>query len=92
MAVNLRAIRTILLREWDPIGVRDVPEAQDEYDSYAMPLYSFLRQRPSEDAVVGHLYRLETENMGLTRINRHHLKPVAKHLLQLDLSNDEPMQ
>lgn len=28
------AIAEILLREWDPIGVVDTPEAQDEYDSY----------------------------------------------------------
>ena len=27
------AIREILLRDWDPVGVADVPEAQDEYDS-----------------------------------------------------------
>ena len=26
------AVREILLREWDPIGVPDVPEAQNEYD------------------------------------------------------------
>ncbi len=28
------AIRKILMEEWDPIGVSDIPEAQDEYDSY----------------------------------------------------------
>ncbi len=28
------SIRQVLLREWDPIGVRDVAEAQDEYDGY----------------------------------------------------------
>ena len=27
------AIHTILLTEWDPIGVSHAPEAQDEYDS-----------------------------------------------------------
>jgi hypothetical protein len=29
------AVREILLRERDPIGVSDAPEAQNEYDSYA---------------------------------------------------------
>ena len=92
MGASLREIRTILLREWDPIGVRDIPEAHDEYDSYAMPLYTFLRQRPSQRAVVDHLYRLETEHMGLTRFGRRHLKPVADRLLSLHVSADEPLQ
>jgi hypothetical protein len=33
------SIREILLRDWDPIGVNDVPEAQDEYDSYVGGVY-----------------------------------------------------
>ncbi|MFL6590394.1 MAG: hypothetical protein ACJ8M4_09500 [Chthoniobacterales bacterium] len=92
MGASLREIRTILLREWDPIGVRDIPGAHDEYDSYAMPLYLFLRSKPSADAVVDHLYRLETRQMGLTRFGRGHLKPIADRLLKLDLSTDEPLQ
>ena len=40
------AIRSVLLRKWDPIGVRETAEARDDYDSYSMRLYSFLRQRP----------------------------------------------
>ena len=27
-------IRGVLMAEWDPIGVSDIPEAADEYDSY----------------------------------------------------------
>jgi hypothetical protein len=33
------SIRLVLLRDWDPIGVQDVPEAQDEYDSYVGGVY-----------------------------------------------------
>ena len=29
-----RSIAEVLLRNWDPIGVRNVPQAQDEYDAY----------------------------------------------------------
>ena len=39
------AIREILLRDWDPIGVADVPEAQDEYDSYISQIYGLLIRR-----------------------------------------------
>jgi hypothetical protein len=38
----LTAIKAALLKEWDPIGVKDVPEAQDEYDAYAPHIYTLL--------------------------------------------------
>jgi hypothetical protein len=41
MAANLRRIRSVLMDDWDPIGVQGVPEAADEYDSYVMPIYCF---------------------------------------------------
>ncbi|WP_272939013.1 hypothetical protein [Sinorhizobium meliloti] len=28
-------VRDVLLRDWDPIGISDIPEAKDEYDAYA---------------------------------------------------------
>jgi hypothetical protein len=31
----LQAVREVLFREWDPIGVNDNPLAGDEYDHYA---------------------------------------------------------
>jgi hypothetical protein len=41
---NRARIRELFMREWDPIGVEDIPEAYDEYDNYvgeayAMPMY-----------------------------------------------------
>jgi len=36
------AIRAILLKEWDPIGVSHIPEAQDEYDRYVGGVYRLL--------------------------------------------------
>lgn len=35
-------LRRILMEEWDPIGVRGVPEAADEYDSYLPQIGSRL--------------------------------------------------
>jgi hypothetical protein len=35
-------IRQILLRDWDPIGVADVAEAQDEYDGYISKIHGML--------------------------------------------------
>jgi hypothetical protein len=50
MAASIRSVRRVLLEDWDPIGIRDVPQASDEYDSYVMPIYGILRQRRSEKA------------------------------------------
>jgi hypothetical protein len=55
------------MREWDPIGVRDVPTAQDEYDNYIGEAYVMLVDR---DAMVEdmerHLRSVE-DYMGLTQ-------------------------
>lgn len=58
-------IKRILLREWDPIGVRDYPGAEDEYDSYAFRIFTGLKSRAIEDDVARYLDWAQTENMGL---------------------------
>ena len=45
-----QAIRRALLIEWDPIGVGQMPEAQDEYDSYVPQIYKMLiTERPKHE-------------------------------------------
>ena len=56
----------MLLHEWDPIGIQDVPEAQDEYDSYVGGVYRLLASGASEEQLVEHLRLIETSNMGLS--------------------------
>jgi hypothetical protein len=51
--------------EWDPIGVRGIPEAADEYDGYLGPLASRLREGASVDAVAEYLTEVEEDRMGL---------------------------
>jgi len=36
------AIRHVLMDVWDPIGVKDEPNAQDEYDGYLGGVYELL--------------------------------------------------
>jgi hypothetical protein len=59
-------IRAVLLRDWDPIGINDVPEAQDEYDSYVGGVYRLLASGASEDQLIEHLRRIETTSIGLS--------------------------
>jgi|SRR5688572_3462556 len=91
MAVSLRAIRAVLFEDWDPCSVRDVREAHDEYDSYALQLYGMLRSRASADQLAEYLCRVQTDMMGMEG-RRDALLPVAQRLLAIDVSHDEPCQ
>ncbi len=76
----LTAIKAALLKEWDPIGVKHFPEAQEEYDSYAPHVYTLITTRPHE--LSDYLWRLETEHMGLTG-NRQATERFAQRLLRI---------
>jgi hypothetical protein len=47
-----RELRCILMTAWDPIGVGDVPEAWDEYDSYVLGVGGRLLETEYPDAAV----------------------------------------
>src|SRR5688572_21789219 len=85
------SIRQVLLNEWDPIGINDVPEAQDEYDGYVGGVYRLLAAGAMEEEIVQHLSRIEVETMGLgpVRPNSHYLRNVAQTLLQLNIALNE---
>jgi hypothetical protein len=76
------AIREVLLREWDPIGVNDIPEAQDEYDSYVGQVYALLIRRTPASKILDLLWGIETEHMGLSG-NRQHTAQIAERLAAL---------
>jgi hypothetical protein len=76
------AIRAILLKDWDPIGVADSVEAEDEYDSYVPQIYSMLIRREPSSKLFEFLWWAETENMGLCG-NRAHTTQVAERLVRL---------
>lgn len=75
-------IYQILLNDWDPIGVRDIPEAQDEYFAYIPSIYQLLQSKKSESELFEYLWQIETEHMGLSG-NRQHTQAVAHKLLML---------
>ena len=80
-------ISQVLLREWDPIGVSDEPEAQDEYDSYVYGVLNLLLRGASAEEIAEHLFLIETERMGMSVTNKPRLIPVAE---KLRLINVEP--
>jgi hypothetical protein len=59
------AMRHVLMEVWDPIGVKDEPNAQDEYDGYLGGVYELLVSGASDEDIENHLWRIVTERMEL---------------------------
>lgn len=76
------SIREVLLREWDPIGIGDIPEAQSEYDGYIHEIHLMLIQRGTRQGLIDHLWWIETEHMGLYG-NRSRTEAIADRLMGL---------
>lgn len=68
-------IRRVLMSKWDPIGVNDIPEAADEYDSYIGDVFDLLRRNATDDEISEYLIWVETERMGLTDLKGNPLLP-----------------
>ncbi|MBA1362076.1 hypothetical protein [Burkholderia gladioli] len=81
------SVRRVLLEEWDPIGIKGIPEAQDEYDSYVLKICGMLRADCSAEGLCKHLRWIETEQMGLDG-DELHTSEIAKKLVGLDVSGD----
>jgi hypothetical protein len=75
-------IRKALLEEWDPIGVKDIPEAKNEYDGYVPKIYKMLIQRKTTEEIFDYLWWVENEYMGLTG-NRQATMAFAERLMSL---------
>ena len=52
---------------WDPIGVSEIPEARDEYTSYAGVVFSMLKRGASENEVSKYLTNIRAVHMGMGR-------------------------
>ena len=59
-------VRVALWRDWDPIGVNNISDADDEYDSYVGSICSLLLSGADAHQIRQHLSRIETEYMGLS--------------------------
>ncbi len=83
-------IREAVLNEWDPIGVKDIAEARDEYDSYIPMLCKLIMTKSSKEDIFKYLWNLETQHMGLDG-DRQATDKFADKLLQLssDIIKDD---
>ena len=69
------------MEHWDPIGVKDVPEAASEYDGYRAGVMQLLRSGAPGDAIAEHLSRVGEERMGF-RTTPEQLRPVGAQVVR----------
>jgi hypothetical protein len=58
-------IRRALLDHWDPIGIKDEPHAQDEYDAYLGGIYDLLVGGASDQELSDHLWKIIEERISI---------------------------
>lgn len=75
-------LKRVLLIDWDPIGVSELPEAQDEYDSYLPSVVALLSSGGNQRQLADHLYWIATVQMGLGG-NRQHSEKIAGKLISV---------
>ena len=78
-------IRSILLTDWVPIGVAEIPEAVDEYDAYIGGIYRLLYSHASVDEVARHLHEIMITSIGLPSRGIEDHRDVAEKLCALDV-------
>ena len=79
------AIAQILIEDWDPIGVRDEPDATSEYDAYVGGIYRLLATGANAQQVAEHLVAIERDRIGFEETRVEALLPVAEKLCRLDV-------
>lgn len=78
-------IRHVLLDTWDPIGIKDEPYAQDEYDAYIGRLYDLLTSNASDAELAEYLYWVVHEHMGLDRATKPDMARTVDALRKIPL-------
>ncbi|CAG4890764.1 hypothetical protein [Paraburkholderia saeva] len=76
------AVKEVLLRDWDPIGIGREDAEKDEYDAYVTRICALIVQRQSVEEVIDYLLWAETEQMGL-QADVERARRVAGKLIQL---------
>jgi hypothetical protein len=78
-----QAVKEILWREWDPIGINSNPACHDEYDSYVNTIARLLQAEVDEYKMTEHLSNLRRVSMGLSSADEERDRLVARRLINL---------
>ena len=59
-----RRVDEVLTYVWDPIAVREVPEARDEYRAYLPQVFKLVLNAEDSDEIADYLIEIESASMG----------------------------
>lgn len=76
------AVRDILAREWDPIGVHGFGP-DDEYDAYVPSVCGLLLNGADAYKIASRLHHWATHAMGLSHVDPDHSRRIAQRLRRL---------
>ena len=76
-------IADVLRRSWDPIGIKNVTQAEGEYDAYVGGVYRLLESGATADEIAAHLVQVESDRLGFQDTDAAMLIPVARKLLKI---------
>ena len=77
---NYELIDEIFWKDWDPIGINDIEDIRDEYQSYTPQIFNLVIKRADKIEIADQLYRFETIDMGL-KGNKIHCEEVAQKII-----------
>jgi hypothetical protein len=77
-----KAIDEILWNDWDPLGVNDVEEANDEYKEYTPTIFRLKIQGADREIIAKKLYEIVKDKMGLLG-NIDHCRKVADKIINV---------
>jgi hypothetical protein len=78
-------IQRVLLEVWDPIGVKDEPNAQDEYDGYIGGLHELIVSGAPDSELIEYLYWAAHDHMGLDAARRSDMGSTVEALRKIPL-------
>ena len=79
---ELEQLKQLLWDSWDPIGVNETDCPNDEYDFYAVSIFSMLQRGTDRLEINDFLHWAVTENMGLSA-NREHNSKIADAIFKI---------
>jgi len=71
---------------WDPIGVKDEPNAQDEYDGYIGRLYELLVGHADDVQLIDYLHWAVHDHMGLDTASRPDMEATVEALRKIPVT------
>ncbi|MGD0800223.1 MAG: hypothetical protein ABR906_02795 [Terracidiphilus sp.] len=82
-------IRSVLLNTWDPIGIKDESNAQDEYDCCIDSIYDLLVRGAADSGLLDYLHWAVNEHIGLDA-PREDMQETVDALRKIDFPAPNP--